>query len=182
MKPILTGGLLAAVVMFLWGFLYWSVSGISTRILHPVPDELSLAQKLAEVLPQSGGYLMPFPANTSTEEFLKRMASGPLVQILYTREGGDPMQASVFVFGFLHMLASALVMGLVLSRTAAALPGYGARLQLVVIAGLAGSLFANLGRPIWWHQPWDFHLMNFAYEITSWTFAGLVLARFVRAR
>jgi len=178
MKPILTGGLLAAVAVFVWGFLYWSLSGISTRVMHPVPDELSLAQKLAEVLPQSGAYLMPFPANTSTEEFVKRMASGPLVQILYSREGGDPLQASVFAFGFLHMLASALVMAVALRL--AAPPTYGARLQLVVVAGLAGSVFGNLGRPIWWHQPWDFHLMNFAYEITSWTVAGLVLARFVR--
>lgn len=182
MKSILTGAVLAAVAMFLWGFLYWSVSGISTRVLHPVPDEMALAQKLAEVLPRSGGYMLPFPANTSTEEFMKRLASGPLVQILYNRDGADPLQASVFVYGFLHMLASALVMAFALSQALPALPTYGARLQLVVVTGLAGSLFANLGRPIWWHQPWDFHLMNFAYELTSWMVAALVLARFVRSR
>ena len=51
-----------------------------------------------------------------------------------------------------------------------------------LIAGLSGSVFSNLGKPIWWIQPWSFHILNFVYDITSWALAALVLAHFVRRR
>ena len=180
MKRILIGSVLAAVVLFLWGFVFWGLSGVSNAVMGPVPDEAALSQKLSEALPRSGVYLLPYPPAQPTEEFMKRHRAGPLAQIFYRREGADPMGGGVFAAGFLHMFVSVLVMAIALNLVRPATSSYGARVKLVLVAGLAGAIYSNLGKPIWWHQSWEYHLLGFVYDFTSWVLAGLVLARFVR--
>ncbi len=181
MKRILIGSVLAAVVLFVWGFLFWGVSGLADAVMDPAPDEAALSQKLAEVLPKTGVYLLPYPPSSPTDEFVRRHEAGPLAQIFFRREGTNPMGGGVFLGGFLHMLVSALVMAFALSLVLPAAPGYGARVKVVLLAGLAGAIYSNLGKPIWWHQTWDYHFLTFVYDFTSWVLAGLVLAKFVRS-
>jgi len=180
MKRILIGSLLAAVVLFVWGFLFWGLSGVANAVMDPVPDEAALSQKLSEALPKSGVYVLPYPPSQPSDEFLKRHEAGPLAQIFYRREGLNPMSGGVFGAGFVHMLVSVLVMAFALNLALPATSSYGARVKLVIVAGLAGAIYSNLGKPIWWHHVWDYHLLEFVYDFTSWVLAGLVLARFVR--
>lgn len=180
MKRLALGSVVAAVLMFFWGFLYWAVSPIPLQIMRGVPDEPALSKALAEALPRSGVYVLPHPQGVSQDEFLKRHQAGPLAQILIQTRGEDPMQGSIFFWGFVHMLASAFLLGLVLRAAAPASSSYAARFRIAALAGLAGAMYSNLGRPIWWHQTWDFHLMYFAFDLGSWLLAALALAYFVR--
>jgi len=180
MNKLILGSVLAAVAMFFWGFLYWAAFPFTYRIMAPAPNEGALAKTIGDALPASGVYLLPHPKGGSEDEVAKRFQAGPLVQINIQKRGTAPVQGSVFFWGFVHMLVSAFVMGLVLRAAAPAAPSFGSRLQIGALAGVAAACYSNLGKPIWWHQTWDYHLLNFGFDLGSWLLAALVLAWFVR--
>jgi hypothetical protein len=183
MKQILIGAALAALAMFFWGFLVWGAPHNLpyTTVIKSVPDELALGAVLNQALPETGVYLLPNPASgASAEEVQKRAAAGPLAQVIFVKEGAV-MGAGVFFWGYVHMFVAALIGGLLLRGTLPTTTGYGSRVTFVLLVGLAGSFFSNLGKPIWWHQPWPYHLAYFAYDLSSWLLAALILAKFVRA-
>lgn len=180
MKQVFVGSILAAVVMFVWGFLYWTVLPFPYTILRSVPDEPALAAQLKQALPATGVYLLPNMKREASkeeqDEFMKRHGAGPLASIVYVAEGTNPMGPSVFLGGLLHMLVAAFVLAFAVNLAAPALATYKARFKLAAVAGLAGAIYSNLGKPIWWHQPWDFHVLNFAFDFGSWVLAAFVLA------
>jgi hypothetical protein len=183
MKQTLVGAAVAAVAMFLWGFLFWGATDIPYKaVMRAVPDEPAFAQKLTEALPETGVYLVPSPSSgLSQDEMTKRMGAGPVAQVIFIREGVG-VGAGVFVWGYVHMFVTAVLAGLFLRAARPAAVSYGSRFNLVLLAGLAGSVFSNLGKPIWWHHPWSYHILYFAYDVTSWLLAALVLAKFIRER
>jgi hypothetical protein len=119
-------------------------------------------------------------AGESDAEYASRSRSGPLAWVIFRREGTDPMRLATFVAGFAHMLVSVSLLAWLLKL--AGPDTYTGRFGVALVASLAGAVFSNLGKPIWWIQPWNFHILNFAYDITSWAVAGLVLAHLVRNR
>lgn len=182
MKGILVGSALSALAMFFWGFLWWGAPHFIPykMAMKTAPDEVALAASLASALPSTGVYLLPNPASGATaEDVQKRAAAGPTAQIFFMREGAA-MDGGVFLWGYLHMFAASLLGALLLKRVGSIASSYGDRAGLVLLLGLAGSFFSNLGKPIWWHQPWNYHLTYFTYDFTSWLLAALILAKFVR--
>ena len=178
MKRLVIGSVIAAVAMFIWGFLVWGASPFPYQVLKPVADVPALQQALKGALPESGVYMFPHPSQGTEAETQKKLSEGAFGRVTFVREGAT-MGGGTFVLGYLHNLVTALVLGLVLLRVA---PGatYGARLGTVVVAGLAGAIYAHLGKPIWMFDPWGAHMFDFAYDVTSYLVAGLVLAKFVR--
>jgi hypothetical protein len=175
------GIVLAAVAMFVWGFLFWTVLPFSKAILRNAPDETALAQALGAQLKDSGVYVLPgMNAGQPEAEYVSRSKAGPLAWVIFRREGTDPMSPTTFVAGFVHMLVSVSLLAWLLKL--AGPDTYTGRFGLALVASLAGSVFSNLGKPIWWIQPWNFHILNFAYDVTSWALAALLLAHFVRRR
>jgi hypothetical protein len=180
MKRLLIGALLASVAMWFWGFLFWGISPLPAQFLRSVPDEVALAEKLKAAIPETGVYLIPnMGAGVSQEEFTKRHLAGPLAHIVYVREGADPMSAAVLGGGWLHMLVCALILGWILLYV----PGpttFGSRYCILALAGTAAAVWSNLGKPIWWHQPWGFHILYAVYDLTSLLLAAVILAWYVR--
>jgi hypothetical protein len=175
MKRLVLGSLLAAFVVFIWGFLYWNVLPFRNAVTLPVPDET--AQALG-ALPESGTYQYPDQRGSeSVEAFTAKLGQGPVALVLFHKEGAAASPA-MFINGFLHMLITALLIGLLLQKTG--LATFGARFGLVFLAGLAAAVFANLGEPIWYFQPWGWHLLQFGYDLTVWLLIGLVMAKFVQ--
>lgn len=180
MKKLILGSVLAAVAMFFWGFLYWAAFPFTYRIMAPAPNEQALAKSIGDALPASGVYMLPHPKGGSEDVVAKRFQAGPLVQINIQKQGTAPVQGSVFFWGFVHMLVSCFLMALVLRLAAPALPSFATRLQAAALAGVAAACYSNLGKPIWWHQTWDYHLLNFGFDLGSWLLAAVVLAWFVK--
>ena len=183
MKQVLIGAAVSAVAMFFWGFLFWAATPLPySMVMRAAPDEVAVGQKLRELLPESGVYLIPNPASgASPEELGKRQAAGPVAQIFVRREGAT-MGAGVFVSGLVHYFVSALIAGLILTIALPAAPAYGTRVKLVFLAGLAGSVFSELGKPIWWPHPWSHALLEFSYDATIWLIGALILAKFVKGQ
>ncbi|HLT46236.1 MAG TPA: hypothetical protein VK002_03335 [Rubricoccaceae bacterium] len=177
MRSLLLGAFLAALVLFVWGFVVWALMPVDpfTRIA----DEAAVSAALLEQLPATGYYLLPGD-DSDMDAYVARHREGPLALITFRREGADPLAASGFVLGFLHMLVSMLLLGLVLRAAVPRLHTYGARVTFVAFVGLLVGVWAHLGEPIWWHQPWSLPLLTAAHDVIGFALAGLVLARFVR--
>lgn len=175
MKKLLIGTTLASIAMFFWGFAFWGISPIPWTIIAAAPDEPALAEAVAK-LPESGAYVLPHPAASSEEEAVKRAETGPIATLLVTKEGRTQM--APMLPGFVHNWLSALFMGMLLQRLGTT--SYRGALGMTACIGSVAAFWSNLGRPIWYAQPWDYHILLTVYDFSGWIVAGLVLAKFAR--
>ena len=178
MKRILAATTIAAVALFFWGFIYWAVLEPALGVIQTAPDETALAASLSEHLKDEGTYMIPRDT-TDMEALTKRHTAGPLVTIMFHPQGAPLMDPSVFAAGFAHMWISVFLMALLLRWISRFLGSYRQRLGFVVWIGVIEAVFSNLGRPIWYFQPWGYHLFEAGYAVTSWALVGLILAWFL---
>ncbi len=65
---VLLASIVAAVLMFVWGFVFWGLSGMSTELSAPLPAELDVLAALRNSQAPSGMYVYPMPADPSDEQ------------------------------------------------------------------------------------------------------------------
>lgn len=182
MKRLLAATTLASVALFFWGFLFWTALEPALGVVDRVADEGALAADLATHLERSGTYMLPAASSAETldsADFRARHENGPLVTVFYRREGAPAMAPGTFAAGFAHMWISVFLMALLLRWIARYLGSFRQRAGFVTWVGLISGVSSNLGRPIWFFQPWDYHFLETAYDITSWMGVGLILAWFL---
>jgi len=179
MRRLVIASLLAAAVMFLWGFAFWTVLMPGPRAFDSPDDSAALSEALVTYLPASGTYVVPtWQGNKAQME--ERFETGPVATIFFRRDGVRMMSPLTFVYGYLEFALACFLAALLLYMTASALPSYGSRVMVVLLLGMAGTVFIELAQPIWWHQPWRFHLLNTVYAVVSWLLAGAVLAAMIK--
>lgn len=178
MKGIALGALVGALAMFVWGFVFWGVLPFGSSVIKAPTNQIGFQGMLKAAFDETGVYMVPYSDDPSDTEFQRLHTEGPIAMVYYREEGSEPMAPSTFVMGYLHEVVALLIMGLALKLVSPA--GFGGRLGLVLLAGLAGSFLANLSAPIWWLQPWDLAVVNLIYESIAWLLGGLALAAFVK--
>lgn len=180
MMRLILGSVLTAVAIFMWGFLFWGHNVPDIKSLEPAA-ETAVLDTLKTNIPADDVYYLPGMRGDEAD-WTKRHEAGPLAQITYRAKGANPMDPMVFVKGFAHMLVTALILGFALSMVAGGLPSYRQRVVVVVLFGLAASVFAHLSDPIWMLDPWRYSLLTALYDFVSYLLAGLILGWFVRGR
>lgn len=182
----LVGALLAAVVLFVWGFVYWDVSPLKFWVMRALPDGAGLAQALNERIPHDGIYFYPGfdpelharDPGAERERLLKQYAEGPIVQVVLHKGGIGPMPLSL-AQGFAHQFVWALVAAGLLTLTAP--PSYLGRVILVTGIGLFAAV-GMLQQAIWLNYPWYWVLFQAGSTAGGWFVAGLVLAAVVKPK
>ncbi len=181
---VFLASILAAILMFAWGFVFWGLLGVGPQLMQPLPAELDVLAALRNSQAPSGMYLYPVPADAKDEaamaEFERKHLEGPLLQLAYRREGGPPMPPSVFAQGFGHYFAVALLTGCLLALTARGLPHFGGRLVFVLLVSLVAAIWGNVGDVVWWFHSPRYCVGNMAYTLGAGLVMGLVLAAIVR--
>ena len=184
MIRLLAGAALSAVVLFVWGFVFWAASGVMYQFLSPLPDEGEVAEALQKRNLESGTYLIPFPARgadaQARADFRDRSIRGPLVEIVYHKEGVDPADPQPYVAGFCQFLAASLVAGVLLILAQPGLRPYPARVLFVALLGVFASVAVAFSKPVWFHHPWPAALYESAYVVVGWLLAGLAMAAVIR--
>jgi hypothetical protein len=171
------GALLAAIAIFMWGFLYWG-TGLADPFAHMTSEaESAIGDALKANLAGDGVYFVPDPKVGTEEEWTARMSAGPVAMINFRSGGAAPMTTTL-ALGFLHMLVTTLLLAGLLHYIAGAAT-YMARFQLVVAIGVIASVFAHLGQPIWWHWPWSHAIIGAIYDLVAYVIAAAILAYFV---
>lgn len=178
MKNLVIGSLLAAVVLFFWGFLFWAV-GLGDPYTH-LGSEEAMLEALDRNLPEPGVYQFPDMKVLDEATFMARHRGGPLATIFLRKAGAEPGGPMVFILGFLHMLATCFLLGLILDRVLPVAAAYTERLIIIGLAGAAAATWSAWNGPIWWYWPWSYGFKIFLYDLIAFVLAGLVLAAFVR--
>lgn len=158
----------SAVVLFFFGFLWW---GILMPILKPadVITDTALVDQIT-ALPESGVYFHP--------AYDKPADEGTPMAMVYFKQSlsmGTMMGAGLFHMFLCSALAAAVV-------TRLDLPEFSSRFGYVFATGVLLAIWADFGNMIWWHHPPVWTLFHFAYDVLSWTLAGLVIAAIARPR
>lgn len=180
MTKLTFGTLLATVVLFFWGAIFW-MSPLPYTWLEKTADDGLAGQALLSHFPRTGTYVIPGPHNP--EATLQKLhEAGPLVMVHLVKEGRPMMAGSTFALGFLQELVVVMLVGGLLHLARNALTTYVARVRFVTVAGMAAAVFSELGAPIWWNHPWPLHLVSAVYAVVGWFLVGLVLAAFIRPK
>jgi hypothetical protein len=179
MKRLL-GVVLGAVVLFIWGFVFWGLLPTPASIFQDLTDESAVSDVLRSNAPASGVYAIPDASlmGRDAAEYGRRHESGPVAMIFIHPAGLPVMPPSMMAAGFLNMLVFVVLMSLLLGMAAPALETYGRRAAFVFLAGVVAVAFIDLGQPVWWRHTWDYWLANAAYHAVGALLVGLVLARF----
>lgn len=184
---ILAATFLSAVVLFGWGYLFWVVSPFGAAALEAEPfGGEAMVANVSKVLADSGVYFMPnrpdaeLTTPEQLERFQERHREGPLVRIFYNTNGADPDAPTVLVKGFVHNLAIAFLIAVVLALAAPALPTYTQRLGFVFLVGAVAAVWLGLNEAIWFYHPWKYELYQAGYVLVGGLLMGLVLAALVK--
>ncbi len=180
MRDMVIGSVVAAIAMFLWGFLFWGV-GLIDPFAHTNADaQQAVAKALQDKLPTDGVYFVPDRTLESPDAWAQSHTKGPIATVSIMKSGADPMAASKLIAGFVHMLVATIILGTIMMVSNR--PSYLERLQLGALVGIGGTVFANLTQPIWFDSPWGYHLTNGFYQLVAWLIAAAILAYFVRRK
>lgn len=181
---VLLAAVVSAVLIFVWGFLFWGVLGVGQKFLAPLPAELDLLAVLRGSQAESGMYIYPMPlemGNPEAEaEFRKKHEEGPLLQLAYQREGARPMAPAMFAQGLALNFAVALLAAALVALIAPSLPNFGRRFGFVVLLSLIVAIWNNVGDLVWWFHSPQYCLGNMAYTVGAGLLMGLVIAAVVR--
>jgi len=191
MKRIILGGLVGAVILFVWGIVAWLVLPLHDASLRRIADEDKVITALRSSMDVEGIYVFPaMPEKTPAMAAQEREAAmtswtekykrGPIGMIIYRPRGANPLMPGERVSGFVLNFLSALLAGWFLSRSTAAVSSYTARVAFCGMLGLFASLVTHLSYWNWMGFPQDYTTAMVLDVLVGWVLAGLGIGAIVK--
>ena len=176
------GAAAAALVMMVWGMLWWTVLPFASEVMQPIPNQDTIGHLLGQGIDKSGAYYLPAPIGDETyesESYAARHEAGPLALVFFVKEGQPAMQASTCLKGYALCFVTAFVLGGLLLL--AQVRGFARRVGVVFLGGSSGVVLANIAYPIWFYHDPAYWVVTTLYMLLSVFLAGLVLAAVIRS-
>ncbi|QDP00601.1 hypothetical protein [Thalassotalea sp. PS06] len=182
MKRLLISSLIASVVMFIWGALFWQ-SPLPYSATEMVSDQRQVLQQLEQTLPNSGTYVLPsvMVPDADMDAVMAMYEQGPIViaQVSPGRPAFDPM---IFVNGLLHYFAIAMILGLAMFKLLPnQLDSFSSKFALTVFAATVMVIFSHGSELIWWGIPKGWTLWTAFYEFSAILIGGAIMAKGVKS-
>lgn len=181
---IVLAGIIAGVVVFIWGALSHMVLGLGQTGIKRIPDEAAVVSALRGSIDQPGFYFFPYLVEGEGADAQRRweqaLREGPRGVLIYQPAGAAPLSQRQLVTELLTNVAAALLAAWMLAKAAGSLPGLGARIAFVGLLGLFASLVTDVPYWNWYGFPADFTRGAILDQLISWTLAGLVLGAMIR--
>jgi hypothetical protein len=188
LKPLVKGGLLGGLVLFVWGAVSWTVLPLHNMTLSKFTDENAVATVITENAKDPGVYFLPNAYHESAaseaekkaayEAAQKRMPEGPVVFASIRLKGMKSMAPFVLT-GIVISIIGATLGTLLLLKTKET--GYFRK------AGYL-ALFAFTAGVVCFLPYWNWFGFSTAYTAASiidltigWFLAGLVIAKVARS-
>ncbi len=184
--------LVATIVVFMWGFLFWGVSGLPEMGVSKVEDPASAGIALVEHFPNNGIYFVPgyspeveddevgggdLAANAENmEEFSKLHKAGPLAIVYMTSiTGGPVMDFGVMYSGFCHIMLTCIFLAFLLGLIGSALPTRWRRVRFYLFVGFFCAFYCYVGEAVWWRYPWNWQMLTALYNWVAISLGGIVI-------
>ena len=172
------GVVLASIVLFGWGFVYWGFFQFQDFTLQRTENTETIGYILKDHFPQNGTYIVPGHDQLDREQ---RYLEGPVAMIHMLRiEGRPEFEKSIMIKGFALNVIVVILMGVVLQCVAKALPTYWSRVGMAGLIGLTAAVMIDLGEIAWWEIDWKWQGYAAVYHVTAALAIGLVLGAFIR--
>jgi hypothetical protein len=172
------GGLVAGLLMFVIGFVFWGTP-LSGLAFQRVDDTRSAAVQLAlaQNLTQSGTgtYLVPTP---DTPQGTVAYGQGPIATIHFNARGFAANDLSMVPTGLAFALVAGVLMALGLGAVGAV--GFAAHARLVILFSLGVTVWTLLAQPVFNNYGWAYWTYWFVTQTIAIAAAGLVIARWFR--
>lgn len=169
---IIRSALVGGIVLFVWGFVWWTVLPWHRMTLKTFNHEWALLPWVSAASNGSGIYLLPSPSSkpgASQAEASKHA----FAFVAYSAEGSGPMGPKMA----LQFAVNALLAGLAawLLGMSGVQP-YFRRVIFVKTLGVFAALAVCLPQWIWWGFSPGFTLVSFLNLGIGWFLAGLLIA------
>ena len=181
MKRLVIASLVAALILMVWGFLYWGVNPLASSVLRSIEGEDAVLAALNAALAEDGTYFVPMEGmDDSSSDHAEKHKRGPIARISFRKAGADPMSPSIFVMGFIHFFMSAFVMGMLVMKASPLLPDVRRRWNFIVLVACFATLFIDWSDSIWMYGPTSWAWFQSVYHIVGWAIAGGAMAALLK--
>lgn len=162
-----------AVVLFIFGFLYWGLSPLPYTSLNATADQEAALGDLRRHFPETGAYLVPAPDN------MELLAKGSQAMIYVDHEvPASQPDPGAMALGLVHNILIALVVFLLLRNQ----EGMSQYLRTGALAGLAAVVVIEGSDVLWWLYPLSWKLYGAVYHFLCFVLAAALLGKFMPAR
>lgn len=170
MKAYIKSGVLAGVVLFLWGVFSWLVLPWHRETLHHFIDGGAVSDVLASNALQSGIYLSPMGMSAS----MGQVKQAYIFASVHLQGAPSSMVTSMLV-SLLTQLLAAILIAYLLSKTSGL--SYPKRVKFVLLFALAAAVVTYVPYWNWFCFDTGYTVVEIADLLVGWLFAGLVLAK-----
>lgn len=185
---VVTAAATSAVLMFLWGFVFWGpVINATARLTAPLPPEaeLDVIAPLRAADAPDGMYLYPGAVSDMRDEaavnaWTNQVEEGPILHMAYRRQGVSPMDPAMFAQGLAHNFVISLLAAMLLAMVAHTLPSFASRAGLLALVSVIAALWTNVGSVIWWFHPPAYAAGQILYTVVGGLLMALATAAIVR--
>jgi hypothetical protein len=184
--------LLSGLVLESWGTVFGILLPFREKfIMERLPDEDAVVRLLTSQHLESGSYFYPFADVTlltksrddpAWKVLDEKHRKGPLVRVIYNKQGSPAFDPTNFLIGFIQYAISAMLLGCLLLLALPALPTYGKRVGFASLAGVFAAVAVQLSNPAWLHHPWEAELILAGSIVVGWVLSGMVLGWLIRPR
>ena len=170
------GGLVAGLVMFVIGFVFWGtpLSGVAFSKANDADSavvQTALAQSLTRT--GTGTYLIPTP---STPQGTVLYGRGPIATVHFNTGGFAANDLSMMLPGLIFALVSGLLMSFGIAAVSRE-NNFPQIARLVVLFPLGITCWTILAQPVFNNYGWAYWVYFFVSEAVAFILAGLVIAR-----
>ncbi len=155
------GILVTAIVLFVFGYLYWAANPLPNKALNEVPDSDVAAVAIGEQFPETGMYSF--------------MQQGLWATVIVNHGVSQEVDPLAMAYGFIHYVVIGTVLGVVLQNGAPV----GSHVRRAFIMGLAAVIVVEGSDIIWWGYTWGWKLWGAAYHVLVFVIGALVLSKFL---
>ena len=189
MKRILLAAILGGLTLFVWMFVAHELLGLGEMGVGEIPNEAVVLSAMRGAIPEAGFYIFPGfglgPKPTSEQrnaampEFMKKFEQSPHGVLVYHPPSGPfhfgTLLGREFALNVLEALLAAILLW-----CAGGGRNYGARVGIVIVAGVLAAISTNVEYWNWYEFPGNYVAGYMTTQIVGFVLAGFVVAAFVK--
>ncbi|MGZ8311270.1 MAG: hypothetical protein ACXWU2_14365 [Allosphingosinicella sp.] len=179
MVRVIIGSAVAAIAMFVIGFIFFGPLGLSNLASVNVDDTQSatVQQTLAANLPRTGTYFIPNAERSPAQTVM--YGQGPIATIHYNTGGFAANDTTQLLGGLVFNYLVALLFGAGLLGIHRNVVDLGTRARVAVIIAVAATAYTHLGEPLYYHHDWPHFIYLFIADGVALAAAGIIVAWFL---